>query len=162
MLAPTCTLREYRPEDLEAALAVFHDAVHGLGGDAYSPEQLEAWAPAVPDRAHWRRRLDELRVCVAVDEVDSVTGFIAWTVEGNIDLLYVAPRAAGQGLATRLYAEAERTLRADGCSRLRTDASDIARPFFARQGFQAVRENRVERLGVALRNTTMEKRLVEL
>lgn len=151
------TLRTYRTGDFEAVLAVFHDAIHGLAGDAYGPQQLEAWAPAMPDREDWARRLAHRHVAVAVDEEDRVGAFIAWTDEGTIDLLYVAPRASGQGVATRLYGQAESALRRIGVDLIRTDASDVARPFFLRQGFRAVRENRVVRLGVELRNTTMEK-----
>lgn len=151
-------LRAYRPEDLEPILELFRASVQSLASSAYTPAQLEAWAPAAPDRSGWARRLAALEVLVAEDS-EGLLGFIGWRGDATIDLLFVHPRAARSGVATALYEEAERRLRNTGCLVLLTHASDIARPFFAKRGFVVVRENAVRRGDVVLRNHTMQKSL---
>lgn len=153
------TVRPYRADDLTSVLAVFRASVHALGAPAYDAAQRAAWAPEALDTEAWARRLGALEVLVA-DADPGLRGFVAWTADGYLDLLYVAPDAARQGVATALYAEVEASLRAAGVEGIETDASDIARPFFARQGFVWIRTNRVERRGETLRNHRMRKPLV--
>lgn len=50
-------LRPYAPEDLPEILGLFRASVHGLCGKDYTPEQLDAWAPASLDAEAWGRSL---------------------------------------------------------------------------------------------------------
>ena len=54
-------LRPYAPEDLPKILGLFRASVHGLCGKDYTPEQLDAWAPASLDEEAWGRS-EERRV----------------------------------------------------------------------------------------------------
>src|SRR3712207_5038748 len=71
----------------------------------------------------------------------SAVGFIA--VKGNeeIELFYVHPAAAGQGIGTMLYDAIEKLAGARGAKRLAAEVSDNAQPFFQKHGFQPQRRN---------------------
>lgn len=150
--------RPYADTDLEAVAELFTASIHALAVDAYDAEQRAAWAPRPPDPVEWRSRLAGLQVLVA--EADgALAGFIAFTDDGHIDLLYTAPAAARRGVASALYREAEQHLVAAGVTALRTEASLVAAPFFACQGFAIVETERVIRRGVAFQRHAMHKAL---
>ena len=125
-------VRPYTTADLGAVVAVFTASVHQLGATHYSAEQRDAWAPRLPDLAAWKIRLAEQKALVVEDE-SGLAGFVAYEVNGRIDLLYTAPRASRRGMASRLLKEVERALPSIA---LFTEASRIAKPFFLRQGFE--------------------------
>jgi putative acetyltransferase len=78
-------------------------------------------------------------------------------------MLYCHPDHTGRGLARQLLAEAETRSLAAGMTRLFTEASELARPVFARAGFRLVQRNdfTVPHAGrnVAIHNYAMDKPL---
>ncbi len=150
------TERPYRPGDLEALVRLFADSVHALAGTHYSKDQLNAWAPRVPDLNRWAERFAGLQTIVA-EVGGSPAGFISYTRSGYIDFAFTAPRQARSGIATRLFRRAEATLRAEGVSRLTVHASLAARAFFERMGFVVDQEEMVECRGMSLCRFAMSK-----
>lgn len=153
-------LRAYRAADLPALIDVFTTSVHVLGAAYYSAEQRQAWAPLAADVAVWRTRLAELHVHVA-ERDGCIAGFIGFSADGHIDLLFVAPSAAGTGVAAALYQQCEAALRGFGAEELSTEASQVARGFFERQGFEVEAMQRVSRAGVELTRYAMRKVLLQ-
>lgn len=150
------TIRAYRTEDAAALLALFQASVSVLAAEAYDLAQRRAWAPDEPDLAAWRDRFAGLRMLVA--EFDGQpAGFIGFQNDGYIDLLYVSPEHARRGVASALFTAAAGELAAAGRMALRVEASLVAEPFFRRQGFSIVEEQRVERGGVSLRRYLMRR-----
>ena len=145
--------------DAPALAGVFTEAVHALGAAHFDARQLQAWAPRPPDVAGWAARLSapDLHVRVALTHTDEVAGFIAWSDDGHIDLLFTHPAQARRGVATALFREAERSLAALGVRALFTEASPIARPVFERWGFVVQEEQRVLRHGVELWRYAMRR-----
>lgn len=141
-------LRAYRGSDLPAILSLFRDTVHTVCARDYTRPQLDAWAPAEPDAAAWDASLRVHRTLVA-EEDGSILGFADLAEDGYLDRLYVHRDWQGRGVASALCAALP--------GARRTHASITARPFFERRGWHVVREQRVERRGVALTNFVMEK-----
>ena len=79
--------------------------------------------------------------------------------DGHIDRLYSAPEAAGRGVASRLYDATEAAARAQGISRLFTEASELARRFFERKGFTVLERQDNILHGVPIHNYRMAKTL---
>lgn len=150
------SIRDYAPEDAAATARIFHQAVRDGAAGFYTLEQRRAWSPAPPDIGEWRERLAGQQAWVAVVD-DAPVGFMTLAEQGYIDLAFVAPAQAGRGVGRALYERVEQAAIAVGAPRLHTLASLVARPFFARRGFQVVRRNLIERRGVTLANFTMEK-----
>ena len=133
-------------------------SVHSLAAPFYTAEQLAAWAPHAPDVGRWQQRLAPLHTVVA--EHDGViAGFASYELDGHLDFLYTHPAFARQGVATRLYRHVESALRAAAVSRVFTEASLAARPFFERCGFQVDVDELAECRGAQLRRYAMHKQI---
>jgi putative acetyltransferase len=76
-----------------------------------------------------------------------------------IEMLYVAPDHAGQGIGKALLDVMELLARQRGAETLTTDASEAAREFFEKRGYEMQARNTVMRADEWLVNTTMKKRL---
>ena len=150
------TIRRGRPGEGAALAALFHEAVHILCAADYDAAERHAWSPA-PDAAPFERRITETMLWVAEGENGALLGFANLAPHGYFDCLYVAPEAAGQGVATALCTVLEQEAQRQGCPRLTVDVSITARPFFERRGYRLLREQQVERRGVFLTNYRQEK-----
>src|SRR6266542_822939 len=126
-------LRDYRANDLAAVVKVFSRAVHEVAVRDYASEQLSAWAPSSPDLPQWSQRLANERVFVYETE-NCVVGFVAIELNGHLDLLYVHPEYQRRGIARALFEAAAEWARSRSLTRLFTEASVTAKPFFERCG----------------------------
>ena len=152
-------VRSFQAGDAEALGRVYHHAIREGAVEAYGAAAVRAWSPEAPSGANWAERLATAETVVAEAEGTPV-GFMSLVPEtGLIDLAFVLPEAARSGVASALYAVLEGRARATGLACLTTEASLLAEPFFAVQGFQVVARQEVERRGVMLKNCRMEKRL---
>ncbi len=152
------SIRSFRPEDAEACARLFYETVRRAAGPAYGDREREAWAPEVPDTRDWCQRLAAAETWVAEDR-EGVSGFMSLTPQGLVDLAYVRADRIGSGVAHQLHGALLQAARAAGLEKLETDASDLARVFFERQGWHVVRVQRPVRMGVALTNYRMERSL---
>jgi putative acetyltransferase len=151
-------LRRYRDDDLEAVAQLYTESIHTHAVPHYDAAQREAWAPRPPDLDFWRQRMATLQMLLAEDD-GRLCGMLGYEDDGHIDLLFTAPGFARRGVASTLYQAAESALVTQGVNELFTEASLVARPFFLRQGFHVVEEQRVERRGAILPRFAMRKRL---
>ena len=151
-------VRDYVRGDTEPICRLFYETVRTVNLEDYSPEQVRAWAPEVPDPSAWHGRMLGRHTLVA-DEGGEVVGFAELEEDGHLDMLYCRPDAVGRGVGSGLYAAVEERARGLGVSRVFTEASITARPFFARHGFAVLRRNTVLREGIGLTNFSMEKAL---
>lgn len=158
MAKPNLILRAYHASDLTALVALFNASVHELAADHYDAAQRQAWAPARAEMSAWQVRLSELTITIAEDN-HTIAGFIGFSNDGHIDLLFTAPGYARQGVATALYQDAERQLQNAGAKALFTEASLVAQAFFARQGFSVEQVQTVNRGAVTLQRFAMRKLL---
>ena len=155
---PRLAMRPYLPTDAPLVAEIFRASIEELTGDDYSATQQEAWASMADDEAAFAARLaDALTLLGTLD--GSPVGFASLTGAERIDMLYVHPAAAGQGVGTMLIDALEKLAASRGASRLTADVSDSAQDFFKRRGFVAKQRNSVPLGNEWLANTTMEKRL---
>ena len=151
-------LRPYQPHDLPAIVALFQASISQLTTQHYDAAQRQAWAPEVADLTAWQTRFASLELLIAEDD-KTIAGFIGFSLDGHIDLLYGAPSHARQGVASALYAAAEQRLREAGVHKLHTEASLVAQAFFASQGFSVQQAQTVTRGAVMLPRILMGKTL---
>ncbi len=88
---------------------------------------------------------------------EQVAGFSDVSAEGYIDMLFVSPRFARQGVAREMLTFLEARARHLSASRLYANVSVTARPLFESLGFRALKEQHPVRDGVALTNFLMVK-----
>lgn len=155
------TIRSCREGDEAAMAAVYERAIRSVGAAHYSPEQVEAWiggAETLPGRI--KARMDDGRRCwVAVDPSGRVLGFVDLEGDGHIDILYVDPDVAGQGVTAAMLNVLEAAARTARLRRVYVEASEPARRFFARRGYRTVQRRDFELRGVAIHNYAMERDL---
>jgi putative acetyltransferase len=153
-------IRPFKPGDEAKLAAIFHAAIHQIAAQHYSPEQVNAWAPQVPDESRFLARGTDGRILlVAVDVDDGPLAYGDVEADGHIDHLFCRPDAAGTGIAGRLYEALEEAALDRGISLLFTEASEPARRFFLKHGFEVIERNDFELAGVAIHNFRMTKRL---
>jgi len=154
----TFALRPFLPDDTPILAAIFAAAIQELTGDDYSEEQQEAWASVADDEATFGARLAGELTLIATMQGAPI-GFAALKGKDQIDMLYVHPSAAGQGVASMLCDALEKLGGARGATKLSGVASDTAVDFFRKRGYVAQQRNSVTINGEWLANTTMQKAL---
>lgn len=137
---------------------IFVAAIQELTGDDYSEAQQEAWSSAAEDEEAFGKKLaGELTLIATIQ--NSPIGFASLKGNESIDMLYVHPSVAGQGVGAMLVDALEKLAGARGAKALSVDASDTALDFFKKRGYVASQRNSVPRHGEWLANTTMQKQL---
>ena len=156
--AATPALRPFLPADTPVLAAIFAAAVQELTGDDYDETQQEAWASVADDEAEFGKKLAGELTLIATLK-NAPVGFASLKGKDHIDMLYVHPAAAGQGVASALLDALEKLAGARGAKSLTVDASDNAQEFFKKRGYVAQQRNSVTINGEWLANTTMQKAL---
>ena len=155
---PKLALRPFLPADTALLREIFRASIAELTADDYSAAQQEAWASAADDEAAFGKKLAGQLTLVAT-LAGSPVGFATLAGGNKIDMLYVHPAAAGQGVAALLVDALEKLAGSRGAALLTVDASDSARGFFEKRGYVAQQRNSISIGGEWLANTTLHKQL---
>lgn len=155
-------MRPAGPADGERIAEAHVDAIVSLGGAAYDPALVADWAaPRTGDRYRQAMAAGE-RMFVAVDGDGRCLGFSAHRIEDGVHrtAVYVRGSVSRRGIGTALFAAAEAVARAEAAADIVVDASLVAVPFYAANGFTA-EEPAIHRLrsGRAMACVRMRKRL---
>jgi len=153
-------VRTYFDIDAEEMHTLFIASIRDLASADYTAEQINAWADRAPSADVWRElAADGRKTWIAEAEGYRMAGFISLEADGHIDHLFVAPDFARRGIASRLLNHLEHHARLVKIPCLFTEASEVARPIFERQGFAVIERRDFELGGVAIHNYAMEKSL---
>ena len=129
-------LREAKPGDTDAVLAVHRAAIHSVTTDRYTDEEVAAWAAAQDDSDQYPVGEDSQYIAVAETADDGVVGFVGLDLmDGVLETLYVHPTVQGDGIGTALLTHAEDTLRDHGHRVCVVAASLNAVPFYRQRGY---------------------------
>ncbi len=149
-------IRRFQIGDEAALFEVFHSAIHRIAARDYTPEQLQAWAPADMNRDLWRDRMRGIRPFVA--EIDGrIAGYADVQDNGYIDHFFVSGHHPRQGIGNALMARIDEEARRLSLAELSADVSRTAQPFFERHGFTVVELRYPLRRGVVIPNAYMRK-----
>jgi putative acetyltransferase len=155
---PKPALRPFLGADTPMLAVIFIAAIQELTGEDYNEAQQEAWASVAEDEAAFGNKLAGQLTLIATME-NSPVGFASLKGPDHIDMLYVHPSVAGQGVASMLCDALEKLAGGRGATKLTVDASDNASEFFKKRGYVATQRNTVTVNGEWLANTTMQKTL---
>jgi putative acetyltransferase len=146
------------PADAPRLAELFRESVETLAEDYYDDDQRAAWAARAEDESAFAAKLAGALTIVALVEQE-IAGFASLAKNQTIDMLYVHPDFARQGVGSRLLDALEKLAAARGTSMLDVEASDAARDFFTKRGFTSQSRNTVEIEGEWLGRTRMTKAL---
>lgn len=150
---PKPALRPFLAEDVPVVIEIFTSAIEELAAEDYGEAQLAAWVAQADEEAFAARLAGQLTLVATLNH--SPVGFASLRGNDVIDMLYVHPAAARQGVATLLVDALEKLAAARGATRLSVDASDTASPLFLKRGYTADRRITREVAGEWLGNTSM-------
>lgn len=154
----TMIIREFLSSDVEGLAVVYRDAVRGIGPQAYSAEQVAAWAVYPDDMEEFRARMS--RGLTLVAEVEGrVVAFGQLEPEDHLAFLYCSTDYARRGIGTEIYARLEARAVERGVAAIHTEASRISRSFFAKHGYELIEVEHVVRFGVEFERVRMRKAL---
>lgn len=148
-------IRHYEPTDCEHLAKLFYETVHNINAKDYSQEQLNVWATDDMDLEIWNKSLSAHYTVVGVKN-NIIVGFGDIDKSGYLDRLYVHKDYQRQGIATAICNKLEQEVKVN---KIITHASITAKPFFEQRGFKVIKEQQVERNGIALTNYVMEKQV---
>jgi putative acetyltransferase len=155
-------IRRLHPADVPAVAAVCRASVAGTEGDPYSAEQVAAWLRGMTDE-RIATSVATTQMVGALTYSGELAGFANLVVrgdgDGELDLLYVHPSAAGRGVARLLVAEVERMATAAGLASVVVDASLLAAPVLEHLGYAVERRYEKAAGGATFPNTWLRKRL---
>ena len=154
-------IRRFINGDETALFRVFFSAVHDTASRDYTPEQVDAWAPADIDPDLWAGHMRALRPFV-VEHEKEIVGYADLQPNGYIDHFFVSGSYALQGIGTLLMKNIQKEAQLLGIDEMTSDVSKTAEPFFVRHGFQVVKRGFPIRRGVTLQNALMRKQLHQL
>ena len=157
-MSDTPALRPFLPADTPVLAAIFAAAVDELTGDDYSREQQEAWAALAEDEDAFGKKLAGELTLIATLQ-NAPVGFASLKGKDHVDMLYVHPGVAAQGVASMLLDALEKLAGGRGAVKLTVDASDNAADFFKKRGYVAMQRNSITVNGEWLANTSMQKTL---
>jgi putative acetyltransferase len=151
-------LRPFLPSDTLPLRELFAQSIEELTQEDYDADQRAAWASAAEDALAFAKRLGGmLTLVVQID--DEYVGFGSLKDGRRIDMLYVHPHHAGEGIGTALADALETIAAARGATAIEVDASETSIAFFEGRGYVQTQRNSFPRDDVWLSNTTMKKQL---
>ena len=144
-------IRDAVPLDAEAIRTVHYKSIKELGTQAYSQEQVNAWAKGC-ESANYSGIIEADEVEYIVAETDggvrafgslqlAVPNEYEADVDAEVTGVYVHPSVARQSVGTHIYSELERRARANDVQTLGLSASLNAVSFYEAHGYMRVREH---------------------
>jgi putative acetyltransferase len=149
-------VRKFRIGDEADLFKVFHSSIHQIASRDYSPEQIEAWAPADLDREIWTARMRGIAPFV-VEAGGLLIAYADLQENGYIDHFFVSGDRSGQGAGRLLMETIHEEAQMRGIKILTSDVSRTAQPFFQYFGFETVERRSPEIRGVEVPNALMRK-----
>ena len=148
---------DFRPataDDVDAIERLQMDAIRHGTGDHYEAEAREAWAAAF-NREGFSEKVEKHDVWIAEVE-GQMRGYVSLdAATQEVDSVYVAPEAAGQGIGRGLMEHILEVAREHRLANVWLDASKNSIPFYESLGFVATDEVVRKPGGVVVRCTRM-------
>lgn len=157
-MTKTYPLRPFLPADTIALRELFAQSIEELTQDDYDDGQRVAWAATAEDAGAFATKLASMTTLVVQSGSDHL-GFASLKDNTHLDMLFVHPHYAGEGVGAALCDAMERIAAARGAETISVDASETASGFFEKRGYEAVQRNSRPLDDQWLTNTTMTKRL---
>ena len=136
MKSSTQMIRLYSPADLETVVRLFKETIHNVSITYYSPDEVEAWAPAQPDAASWDCFLKE-RYTLVMDSDAGIIGFGSLSAEGKtIESLFTHHAHQSEGIGSAILEALEKQAEKQGNNEVRLTTSATAWTFYQKRGYR--------------------------
>ena len=148
-------MRLIRPTDSQLLREIYVDAIQTQAAQAYSPDQIRAWANLAWLPGLFDRTLEEGQGWISgIDD-----GFAIRHPANRLSMLYCRGRSSRQGHGSALVQAIEDDAQRLGIQRLQTEASLLSRPMLEQRGWTVIAPEPFMIAGVPFIRFQMEKRL---
>lgn len=155
------TIRIAQPSDALEIKDLFQDTVLNINKRDYSKAEVEDWASCGNDISHIKEMIRMHFFIVATNQQLQVVGFASITQQGYLHSMFVHKDFQGQGIATLLLKEIERYATTNGITRITSEVSLTARPFFEKRDYIVEKEQKRKANQLSLTNFWMAKKLTK-
>ena len=139
---------------------LFQNTVLAINRRDYSQAEVEDWASCGDDLSKIGKMIETHYFIVAVNRQSEIVGFSSITPQGYLHSMFIHKDFQGKGVATLLLNEIERYAVAAGITRITSEVSITARPFFEKRGYIVEVEQKRRANQLSLTNYWMAKSLV--
>ena len=153
------TIRTANLSDAPELRDLFKDTVLHINKRDYSQAEVEDWASCGNDLSHIEEMIKTHYFIVATNRQSQIVGFSSITHQGYLHSMFVHKDFQGKGIATILLNEIERYANTAGITRITSEVSLTARPFFEKRGYRVEEEQKRKANQLFLTNFWMAKRL---
>lgn len=136
---------------------LYKDTVLTVNRRDYSQAEVEDWASCGEDLSKIEEMIKTHYFIVAVNPQSQIVGFSSITPQGYLHSMFVHKSFQGIGIATRLLEEIERYAVENQISRIASEVSLTARPFFEKRGYVVETEQKRKANQLTLTNFWMAK-----
>ncbi len=155
------TIKTATKRDLPEIRQLFKDSILNVAIRDYSDQEVAEWSKTSDNEERWLSLIENQRVLLALNN-ETIVGFISLKDHEYLDFLYVHYEFQRKGVAQFLYNRLEQLAIGLGAQELISDVSKTANPFFTKNGFNKIRENRNQRGSEVLINYRMRKKLTSI
>ena len=143
-------------DDIPEIVNLFKTTILHVNAQDYSTNELRAWAKGSENIGNWINRVSTHYFLLARLN-QKLVGMASLDLDGYLDVIYVHREHQRNRIASTLLSSMEKKTRNLGHSRIYSDVSITAKPFFIHQGYNVVSPQLVLCRGVYLRNYHVEK-----
>jgi putative acetyltransferase len=155
------TIRKYKPEDTQALASIYFNTIHLINSQHYSKEQVDVWAPLKSlEGEGWLKKFLRTNPIIAVVD-NEIVGFAELEPNGHIDCFFCHHNWIRRGVGSALMHKIHEDAQKQNITRIFSEVSITAKPFFEKHGFTTICEQKMVRNNVELINYKMEKLLPE-
>ncbi len=151
-------LRLAQPTDLPKMQQLYVDTIKSVCTQDYNSAQIAVWTATAANTPRWIKVLENQLVIIA-EKNRQMVGYGTLDKGNYIDFFYIHKDFQRRGIARKILSQIETHARCTGNTHLTSDVSITAKPFFEKNGFEVVCEQKNVRHGVELINFKMHKML---
>ncbi|HHH54015.1 MAG TPA: GNAT family N-acetyltransferase [Bacteroidetes bacterium] len=149
-------IRKGKLNDLPEMKNLFVNTITEICKSDYNKQQISIWTSSSENDKRWNEMITDQVVLIAEYE-NKIVGFISLENGNYIDFLYVHKDYQRKGIAKKLYSAIEKEALRQKQTKLSSDVSKTARPFFEKVGYEIVDKQIVIKKNVELTNYKMKK-----
>jgi len=138
---------------------LFYNTIHSVNIRDYDENQIEAWAPGDFDVNIAIQKFTDIDPFVAIKN-GKIIGYGDIQSDGLIDHFYCHHEFQRQGVGSALFSAIEKEAIINGISKMYSNVSITARPFFEAKGFAVKKEQVIKVRDQQLKNFRMVRRYV--
>jgi len=138
--------------------SLFYNTVNHINSQHYSQAQIVSWAPADYSIEQAIKKFRELNPFVVING-KQIIGYADIQQDGYIDHFYCHYQFQRQGIGSLLFARLEQQAIESGITKMYSNVSITARPFFEAKGFEVEKEQFLDMRGEPVKNYRMVRTL---